>query len=556
MRRVIYPGLCLSLLLLLTACANGHQPSPYQAAMEQAYAPDQPGATAVVSREGEILFQGAAGLVHMELGLPLEAEHRLRLASVSKQYTAAAILKLADEGKLALDDPLERFLPDYPQGEVTVHQLLNHSSGIASYTSIPGYMMDERIRRDLGTHDLIQVFADREPDFEPGEDWLYNNSGYVLLGAIIEEISGKPWHEYIREALLSPAGINETGYFSHEEIVPGRVPGYQAGETVSNAPWISMSQPHAAGALYGSAMDVDRWQRRLHGGELLSDEHYQAMIRADEIATGVVNGDDYGYGLILGEWRDQDLIHHGGGIHGFNTYAMYLPESALSVVVLSNHAGHEPAPAIMARRLAAIALGEPYPVEKERIQVDPDRLDELVGTYEIEEGVIRTLRVDEEGRLISQRQGGRAFPVEAVSPDRFVFATSLSYFDVERDGDGQVVALRFHQQGAPDYERAEKVSDDILEPEAIELDEAQMERLTGLYQIQPGFTLRVFIHDGGLHAQATGQGPVPLEATTPSRLRNQQFGLELVFDLPEHGPADSLTLHQAGQEIPAPRIEE
>lgn len=550
------PGwLALTLIgaLVGTGCAaTGEQndaKTDYRDVLEDSYEADQPGATVIISRDGEVLYHDAIGMADMEMGVPLATGHILRLASVTKQYTAAAILKLVAEDRIALDDPLSEFLPDYPQGEVTVHQLLNHTSGIKSYTSIPGYMGDERIRRELSTEELVSVFRDLEPDFEAGSRWSYNNSGYVLLGAILESVTGEDWNDYIREALLEPAGIEHTDYYPQETVVPDRVEGYHAGDEVTNAPWLSMTQPHAAGALSATVADVDRWQQALHGGELLPDALYQRMITPE----GAADESNYGYGIGRTDIRGREALQHGGGIHGFNTYALWIPAEKLSVVVLSNYAGHEPGSTVTARRLTARALGEAYPVEQPTIELSATDPETLVGTYRIDEDSTRTLEL-KDGELVSRRGEGATLVVKPVSRNRFIFPDSLTYFDVVRNDDGAVTALEFHHNGEAEIERAEKISDSVERDEAVSLSREAMERLTGHYEIQPGFVLEIRIEDGGLVGQATGQGSFPLTAHAENRLGNPDVGIRLDFDLPDTGPATALTLHQAGQAIPAERV--
>lgn len=550
-----------ALLLGLTACAGTpHNQSPtanvtasssqFHKVLEETYSTDSPGATVVISQDGKVIFSEAYGMADLEMGVSMNEDHILRLASVTKQYTAAAILLLAQEGKLSLNDPLTRFLPDFPAGDVTIHHLLNHTSGIASYTSIPGYFTDERIRREVSTEELIKVFTDIEDDFAPGEGWNYNNSGYVLLGAIIEKVSGQTWNQYIEEKLLEPVGIEHTGYYPDEEVLTGRARGYHiANDKPVNAPWISMTQPHAAGALSATALDVDRWQHALHGGEIISQEMLERMYTPDEAASDA----GYGYGLIRGNLRGHPMLHHGGGIHGFNTHTLWLPDEKLSVVVLSNYAGYEPRPGDVAQRLAAIAINEPFPIELPTAQLSNQALQEVVGVYRINENTTRSLRVVE-GEIISQRDGGAEFKVRPVGDDQFVFLNSLSSFKLKRDDQGKVTGLNFYQGGEPEPEYAKKISDTVEVLVEIELTPAQMERLVGDYEIQPNFILSIRRSEKGLTGQATGQPALDFIAYSENVLFNKQVGAKLEFDLQENQPATGLTLHQGGQKMPAPRV--
>lgn len=518
------------------------------------YTDATPGAVAVVSLDGEVVFNEAFGMASLELGLAMETDHVLRLASVTKQYAAATILALVEDGELALDDPLSKFLPDFPVGEVTVHQLLNHTSGIKSYTDIAGYMSSERIRKDLSSEELVAVFADEPVDFAPGEKWAYNNSGYVLLGVIIEQVTGKPWNDFLRQRLLEPLGIDSTDAYPDSRIVIGRVPGYSGpADEPYNASYVSMTQPHAAGALMSNALDVDRWQRALHGGEVLGEAMYARMTEADEVSRDARGSHDYGYGLMLGEWMGRPVIHHGGGINGFTSFALWLPEEKLSVVVLTNRAGPGLLAEDSALRLTALATGETYPADRPAVELTPDELTQFHGTYRIDEETVRTLRV-EDGRLLSQRQGGRSFELVPVEGDQLAFSDSLSWFAVERDGQGQVLAIELHQAWGDEPERAERISNEVATRQAVDLAVEKLERLVGRYELQPGFVLSVRVVDAALVIQATGQPPIGVQAESETRFFNEEIGADIVFELPDSGPATRLTLHQGGQAMPAPRI--
>lgn len=524
--------------------------------LESIYTEQTPGAVVVVSRDGEVVMNRAFGMASLELDVPMSADHVLRLASVTKQYTAAAILSLAEDGKLSLDDPLENFLPNFPIGEVTVHQLLNHTSGIKSYTNIAGYMDSDRIRRDLDTAGLIDVFADEPADFAPGEQWAYNNSGYVLLGAIIEEVTGKPWNDFIRERLLEPLRIDSTDAYTDSAVVPGRVPGYAGpAEEPRNADYLSMTQPHAAGALMSTAIDVDRWQRALHGGKVLSGAMYERMIGPDAVAEEGPGGRAYGYGMLIAEWMGQPALFHGGGINGFISMTFWLPEPKLSIVLLANRAGPGYSNQDITLRLAGLATGKPYPAELPALDLPAEELAAYQGTYRVDDDSVRTLRV-KDGRLISQRQGGPEFRVFPVAGDRLVFEQSLSWFSVERDASGAVRAVALHQGWGEEPGRAERISDEVHIREAVEVAPADLARLTGRYQLAPEFILTVRVTDEQLEIQATGQPPFIMQAENPTHFYNTQIGADIEFSLPETDPATGLTLFQGGQELAAPRLED
>ncbi len=244
--------------------------------------PEGPGAAVAVRQGGEVVHSAGYGLANVEWGNPIDTETVFRIGSITKQFTAAAILRLAADGKLAIDDPIERHLPDYPIRErrITLRHLLNHTSGVKSYTAMPVFM--EIMARDLPLVELIARFREAPPDFAPGERYLYNNSGYVLLGAVIEAASGKSYEAFLREIFFEPLGLARTSYLHNHTIVPKRASGYALARTLLNAALISMTLLHAAGALGSTAEDLLGWELALRGGRAVAP----ARLRCFMIAPG------------------------------------------------------------------------------------------------------------------------------------------------------------------------------------------------------------------------------------------------------------------------------
>ncbi len=529
----------------LPTSASQHT-SAFDALLSQSINADKPGVTVVISRHGEVIYQASRGVADIEAKRPLADNDLLLIGSITKQYAAAAVLKLAAEGQLALSDSVGTLLADERFNDVTVAQLLNHTSGIASYTSIPGYMMDERITRDLTTAELIEVFAELPRDFAPGERWAYNNSGYVLVGAVIEAVTGMPWHAYIDQALLQPLALKATGYYTDANSQPYPIQGYTGGDAIAPALPMSITQPHAAGALAATALDVDRWQYALHSGKVLPAEWYTQMVTASEQMP------NYGYGLGLGSFLGQTLREHSGGIHGFVSDGIWLEESQLSVVVLANSDTPQVSPSMLTKRLAAVALGQVLPIDWPAQPLAAEALQQLHGSYQIDADTQRYL-IHRDGELFSQRQGGSESKAIFVGNDTFALQDSLAYFSVKRDADGAVQGVDFYQAGAVTPGYAEKVSDEVVTRASVDLTEQQALRLTGDYQLQPGFVIQVRLTASGLTAQATGQGAFALTAASANELYNTQFGITLEFDAAGDVPAQ-LTLLQGGARMPAPRV--
>ena len=385
------------LLALSGAAAHAGQPATPMAM--KAYAdrllneskikPDGPGVTVLVARGDQLLYKGARGLASVELGVPMQPDQLMRIGSVTKQFAAAALLKQIDDGKASFDDPLSRFLPDYPNGsQITLLQLLNHTSGVKSYTGIPGYMGNP-VRRDLSTAELIQEFKGQPADFPPGEKWAYNNSGYVLLGAVVEAISGQSWHQAIDQLLLQPAHITTVHYQAGDQLFKGMAQGYtrNAQGQVAPAGLLSMTQPHAAGALIANTEGLWRWNQALHGGKLISAASYQRMTTPE----GPARAFHYGFGLETGRLRDQPMLSHGGVIHGFVSTLNYLPQSRTTVVILRNSDGPGFDMGLAARKLAAFAIGEPF-AEPTPVAVPAEQLRSVEGLCAFDDSQANTPR--------------------------------------------------------------------------------------------------------------------------------------------------------------------
>ncbi|HEY1091159.1 MAG TPA: serine hydrolase domain-containing protein [Burkholderiaceae bacterium] len=544
-------ALLLSLLIAATQAGTPATPATLAAYAEklldeQRLGRDGPGVALLVARGDELLYQGARGMASIELGVPLQPQQLFRIGSVTKQFAAATLLRLIDEGKAKLDDPLSKFLPDYPNGaQITLIQLLNHTSGVKSYTGIPDYMLNQ-IRRDLTTAELIKEFKDQPVDFAPGQSWAYNNSGYVLVGAVIEAISGKAWHQQLSEALLQPAKL-DVHYEAGDQLFKNMVRGYTRNDRGEVAPagLLSMTQPHAAGALIANVESLWRWNRLLHGGKLLSAASYQRMITPE----GAAKPRGYGYGITVGQMRGQVLLQHGGGIHGFVSALNYLPQSQTTVVILRNSDGPGFSTDTVARKLAAFAIGEPYP-ELKSLAVPPEALRAVEGIYALDEKRTRIFRISG-GQLQTAPTGGRVMPLLAFGEDRFGPADSLTWMQLVRGADGKVEAMRIYPNGEGEGELWQRRGDAPARP-TVTLNAAQVQALLGEYSA-PEFSMKVFVDDKGvLRTQAKGQGAMEVKASGPRQLWLTAVDAVLEFSA-EEGQAASATLIQGATRLETKR---
>ena len=403
-----------------------------------------PGIAILVARGDEVIFRDSRGMAQLELDVPMHAENIFRIGSNTKQFAAVSILKLVEAGRLSLADPLSRFLPDYPNGaHITVHELLNHTSGIKDYLAITGYFQSA-IRQDVDTAKLIDVFKNQPVDFAPGTDWKYSNSGYILIGAILEKLTGKPWHEAIGELVLKPLVLTHTRYDSDQVILAGRAAGYSVDDAghVRNAPYVSMTQAGAAGGLVSNVDDLFHWMRAVHGGKVLGAESYGRFITPVPTPSGEPS--DYGYGIETHKLRGLRTLEHAGRDPGFMSYILYIPDASISVVALANTDSPPYDISVLTYKLAATALGNPYPT-RHPIALTAAQMRGIAGVYKQGKGR-RTIAVSE-GALYTKRDGGAAHVLRASSSSELYFDEVLDYFTVIRDRSGRVVALEHFADG-------------------------------------------------------------------------------------------------------------
>lgn len=524
--------------------------SQYEKIVRSAYAAGEPGAAVLVAKGGEIVFLDAAGMADLELEVELAPDMVFEIGSITKQFTAAAIMMLAEEGKLSVSDPITRHLPDYPSyGDgITIEHLLTHTSGIVSYTGIPGYMQAQ-VRKDVTVEELIDVFKDLPVEFAPGERFAYSNSGYILLGAIVEAASGMSYEEFVRERIFEPLDMKQSYYGCSRCIIPQRASGYQSGdEGYANQQYLSFTQPYAAGSLMMTVEDLYRWNRALFGGKLVSPESLEMMT-----TPFVLNGGDttdYAYGLMPSDIRGHRAIRHGGGIFGFVTDAVYLPNEDVFVAVFSNNTANDVGPNFVATKLAALAVGDPFPVLDE-ITLTDEVLRRYVGVYEISENAQRLVTV-RNGALHTQRSGGQWIKAYPTSENHFFYKTSFSHFEFVIEG-GQVTGMLMYQEGSREGEKAVRVSDEVPTRRAIVVDSAILERYVGVYELQPGFDLAVSLDGGKLMAQATGQGAFQLHPETETEFFIEEIDAQVTFVVGPDGKVGELILHQGGQDVRARR---
>jgi CubicO group peptidase (beta-lactamase class C family) len=451
------PFAFLTVLLLLTLAGAAHaQAIPDRAALvarldSLANAPVQEGRAAGISvaivRGRDTLLLKGYGRANIELDVAMPANAVHEIGSVTKQFTAAAILQLRDEGRLSLDDDLTKYFPDFPTHghAIPLRRLLDHTSGIRGITEMPEFRTLQH--RGWARDSAIALVARAPFDFPTGEAMVYNNSAYILLGHVIEKTSGMPYARYVEEKVFAPLGMTDSRYCDNQALIANRASGYQIqGTTMRRAMLNDHTWPFSAGSLCSTAGDLIAWLHALHGGRALSERSYGEMTSPSALSDGTPLR--YGMALAVGpEISGAMMIGHGGAIGGFNAQANWYPEAELAVVVLINSNGPISAGALASELARAIIPPVP-PAELPRLFTGP--ADELIGRYagasRGREAVAEVSR-NEEGTLVVSVNGEPAQPLPWLDGWRFG-RPGATLFTFERTGTtGPATLLRWDAGG-------------------------------------------------------------------------------------------------------------
>jgi len=380
----------------------------------------------LIARDSRILFQKSYGLANQEWGVPNSERTKFHIASVTKTFTAAAILQLEREGKLKLDDPLSKYIPDFLNGErITIEQMLTHTSGLPDFYSLPEYPLRKYQRVTLA--DLVAWVKTQPLDFLPGSKSSYSNTGYAFLAYIIEQVSGKRFEQFLAEEVLKPAGLKDTGAFSDDAIIASRASGYQPGygdHGLRNAPAYDKTILTGSGSLYSTTLDLYEWCRLVAGGKFFN-----------------VHDASHTYGWGARETKSKHkYIEQSGRDPGFSSHIAMFPDDRVIVVVLGNL--EDAAVNNIADDLAAVALGEdpatPSPRAKTASPVAHP--EEFAGTYEVNPKFLLDIR-SEDSRLYLQGTGGDFLPLEPTGKDAFFYRQLYVKVGFRRDKSGKIEAL-------------------------------------------------------------------------------------------------------------------
>ena len=439
--------------LLVRGQATSTLNAQFDSVIDAAYKSTEPGGVVLVARNGTVTYERAFGMMNVELGVPMNKDAVFAIASMTKQFTAVAVLQQMEKGALALTDTVGRFLPDFPAAVkgITIEQLLTHTSGIPNAKSVASLLAAGR--GWLTAQQVIATFKDEPLDFPPGTRWSYSNSGYQLLGYIVEKITGQPLPEFIEATLLKPAGMDHSFWGDDTRIAANRASPYLFTRMgLQNAVNPNVQIAWAAGALESTAEDFLKWYRALLGGKFIARSTLEKAWTPARLKDGAPT--NYGYGWFVGELQGSPLVDHGGNMGGFMSHAIYLPREDILVVVLLNSRGKR-LPELIATDIAAAAIGRPLNIRP--VLLAPDVLQSYGGVYRDKNNVDVVVKL-ENGKLSYQKQGGPKWSLTPYANDKLFFDNTSTIAEVKRDSHNTITGLAMQTLRGMDRNELTRVS--------------------------------------------------------------------------------------------------
>lgn len=407
-----------------------------------------PGCAVLVAKNGRVVYKKAFGKADLELNVPMQPDMIFRLGSITKQYTAIAILQLVEQGKISLQDSIQKFIKDFPNKghAITIENLLSHTSGIVDY-EVLNFPIPNAIRIDFPPKQIIDSLGKLPLDFIPSSKFQYSNSNYYLLAYIIEQVSRNSYQAYLTVNLFKQAALQNTYYDSPEEIIPNRVSGYaKHNSKYANAGYISMSQVFGAGALLSNVEDMFKWHQALYTYKLVRKETLEKAVTPFKLADGTLS--NYGYGWFIKSQSGEKSIEHAGGIDGFQSDEIYLPQQDIFVAALYNslnNGGGDMSFMPLSDDIATLAMGKS--LQKE-VKVADTILKKYVGIYQPDATHSAMITLENGQLQIESQSGGLPkSPLYAESDNKFLLKAVKAEIEFTLDVAGNVSQLIVHANG-------------------------------------------------------------------------------------------------------------
>jgi CubicO group peptidase (beta-lactamase class C family) len=536
-------------LLLEKGAVEAPMPDP-EALADQLFTSLQgkeaPGIAVLISKGGKIVYKKGFGYADIDKKVLISPETKFRIGSNTKQFVAASLLKLQEEGKLQLTDKLSKYFPGFPRGdEVTLHHLLTHTSGIHSYTNNADFI--SRVHLPISPEALVTEIKKAPYDFNPGDAYNYNNSGYFLAGLIVEKVSGKSLDQYLKDTFFNPLQMHNTGIHTASLSLTNEAIGYEkeGGAYKPGTNW-DMSWAGGAGALYSTVDDLFKWNEALYGGKVLSDASYKAALTPAVLNDGSTTPVGYGYGLMMGSYRNQDVVMHGGGLNGFISQLARYPQEQVTVVLLTNVTPTE-------QHLNPNTLAEYYLWEKMEPQqafkiqsLSAADLKKYEGRYDFGNGNIMMITA-EDTTLYAQLTGQGRYQIFPFGPDEYFWKVVDARIKFVADEAGSIMHGEFQQNGS--QLKVARLED----KKVVAVDPKVFEALKGTYDFGNSFVIDISTEGGKLFAQATNSPKVELLPLSENEYFTREFNAHVSFRTEPDKQLTILMLDLGGNKREAPK---
>lgn len=528
--------------------------------------------TVLVADNGKLVFKKGYGMANMEYSIPNTTDTRFRLASLTKQFTAMLIMQLVEQSKLRLEGKITDYLADYPKtagDKITLHHLLTHTSGIPNYSDLPDYRTFERNRHRPA--DLIKKFSDLPLKFEPGSQFAYSNSGYILLGAIIEKVTGKPYEKVLQENIFTPLQMHNSGYDVSYKVLPRRASGYERWNLVyQNASYVDMSVPYAAGALYSTVEDLALWDKALYTDKLLSASSKAILF------TPYKNGYAYGWGvgkIQVGQLKDSiQVMSHEGAINGFKTSLIRIPTKKQLVVLLDNTGSSNLI--AMQNDILRILYNQPFDLPKVSVAyvlgnaIQNNSLADALNQYEkIRKQPAYILNEQEINQMGYNIMGAGKIKeaIALMNINVIEFPRSANVWDSRGEaymvnGEKAKAILDYKKSLELDpfsmnaIRKLNELGEKVPDPKEATVENKILDTYVGKYQLRPSLVISITKEEGRLYAQATNQPRHELYAESATKFFMKAVDDRILFVKNEQGNPEKLILFQNGQEMPGKRV--
>jgi CubicO group peptidase (beta-lactamase class C family) len=536
----------------------------------------------LVAENGRVIYKKGLGLANMEWNIANTPDTKFRLGSITKQFTAMLVMQLVEAGKIKLDGKLSDYLPDYRKdvGErVTIHHLLTHTSGIPNYTALPGFM-ETVSRNPFAVEAFIKKYGSGDLEFEPGTKFNYDNTGYFLLGAIIEKVTGKPYEQVLKENILDPVGMKNTGYDHADTLINKRAAGYtKSARGYVNAAYLDMSLPYAAGSLYSTVEDLYLWDQALYTDKLISAKSKELMFKP--------NLSNYAYGWFiaqatLGETKETvPVFAHDGGINGFNTSIMRLPANKHLIVLLDNTSGGRYL-GNLGQQITNILYDKPFTLPKRSIG---EELIKTVAAHGVEAAIkqYRELKTTQSSVYNFNEQELNNAGYELLQMGRTKEAIEIFKLNVEaypqgfntydslgeaykKNGDNELAiqnykkSLELNPQNGGATRALARLNgatpSGAVDEKTVEkkVDPKIYDAYVGDYELAPNFIVSITREDDHLMGQPSGQPKSEIFPSSETEFFLKVVDAQITFVKNEQGQVTQLILHQNGQNMPARKI--